>query len=143
MNLGADAIFTIVAENTGDTDLVDVAITDPLASVCDRDWTAVQALLASSTSSTGNNDAVFNPGETFEYTCTVTGDIATLFPDNENTVEIIGTSVDDPTDQPTDDDPTTVQQYGPAIRIIKEDPTPTPGDTSDHNGVDDNQSVTP
>lgn len=67
-----DAVFKIKVTNSGTEDLRDIVITDALAPNC-----AGSVTLPSTAPSTftnfvedGNGDDVFNPGETFEYTCT-------------------------------------------------------------------------
>ena len=98
---GGTATFTITVTNTGDIDLVDVEVVDPLAPLCDN----VIGLLA--------------VGGTTTYTCTLAGVPA----DFENVADVtgLGDGLDpaDPASTVDDTDPTDVVVVGPAISIDK------------------------
>ena len=63
---GDDAIFTITVTNDGSENLDTVVVTDSQVAACSLSEADALALIQA----TWNNDAVFNPGESFEYTCT-------------------------------------------------------------------------
>ena len=92
--VGDTITFTIYVENTGDVDLVNVTVNDPLVPGCDNTY----ALLAA-----GANDT---------YTCTVTA--ATDF---TNIITVTGTPPVGP--DVTDTDPSSVDVLAPAIDIRK------------------------
>lgn len=71
LNVGDSAVFEITVTNTGTEDLQDIVLTDVIAPNCGGSVTlpATSPATFLSFSHTGNNDAVFNPGETFTYTC--------------------------------------------------------------------------
>ena len=92
----AAAVFHIVVTNNGTEDLNTIALTDALAAVCNRTDAQTQLLIAA----IGNNDSVFNIGESFRYTCTQTPVPA----DYTNTIIVTGigvTSATAVTDQDT------------------------------------------
>jgi len=64
-----DAVFNIVIENTGATDICNIVITDPNGADCVLSATDIAALIAA----TGDADADFEPGESITYTCMVSG----------------------------------------------------------------------
>ena len=92
--VGDTVTFTIYVENTGDVDLVNVVVSDPLVPDCDNTY----ALLAA-----GANDT---------YTCTVTAAA-----DFTNVVSVTG---DDPLGNDiTDTDPSSIDVIDPSIDIRK------------------------
>ena len=126
VNVGGTADFSITVTNNGTADLNNVVISDPEAPACDR--TAGQTLSLILT--VGNNDAIFNPGESFTYTCQATNVQTTTFPDGDNdatanaTLVLNGTNVNDT-------DPSTVVVLVPSIII----------DKNDNDNSDDTQTV--
>ncbi|MFC2173624.1 hypothetical protein ACFLU6_13490, partial [Acidobacteriota bacterium] len=91
--------FSITVENTGDVELTDVTVSDPLAPDCDRNFGTLAA------------------GASITYTCTVN-----VTNDLTNVASVIGT---DPNDQTwNDDDSAVVTVLKPAIALTK---TATPG----------------
>ena len=92
--VGDTVTFTIYVENTGDVDLVNVAVSDPLVSGCDA---TIGSLLAGANSS---------------YTCTVVASA-----DMTNVATVTG---DDPLgNDVTDTDPSSVNVLAPGIDIRK------------------------
>ena len=71
VNTGSGAIFRITVTNTGTEGLTNIVLTDPVAPNCAGLVTLPSTFPAtfSNFAHTGNGDTVFNPGETFTYTC--------------------------------------------------------------------------
>ena len=69
MTSGTDAVFKITVTNDGTEDLTSVVVTDEEVPACSlseaRALLEIQAI--------GNNDSIFNVGESFEYECTDEG----------------------------------------------------------------------
>ncbi len=124
VNFGTQADFTIKVTNTGQESLKNVRVEDPLAPSCNLSISEALVKIRS----TGNNDGIFNPGESFTYTCSDPRVIAGY----QNTAIVYGNSIldDDPV---TDNDPTiiVINPNGPqpAININKDDSTPGTADT--------------
>lgn len=96
---GSDATFTITVTNNGSADLENVVVSDPLSPACDITLTATEL------ATVGNGDGVFNPGESYTYTCTTTGGVTMDF---TNTASVNANEVGDPMSEVTDDDDTEV-----------------------------------
>ena len=63
---GDDAIFTITVTNNGSEDLDTVVVTDSQVAACSLSETDALGRIQT----IGNNDSIFNVGESFSYTCT-------------------------------------------------------------------------
>jgi uncharacterized repeat protein (TIGR01451 family) len=87
---GDTAKFSVKVTNNGSEALDNINITDELSPDCDRDESETRALIRE----IGNDDALFDPGETFAYTCRETSVDADTFPDEINTVCTEATGVD-------------------------------------------------
>ena len=132
---GADAGFRITVINNGNTDLTEIVITDELAPNCGG-----VVILPGQYPTTfnnfriteGNDDAVFNPGERFTYTCTDLN----ITEGYLNTARV--DAVDESGENVNDDDTSTVLINGPAISIEKTDAN---SDDSDGKEGDDTQTV--
>lgn len=79
---GGTAKFSVTVTNDGDEVLNTVIITDDLSPDCDRDESETRDLIQE----IGNEDFLFDPDETFEYTCRETSVTVDTFPDEINTV---------------------------------------------------------
>jgi len=91
------AKFSVKVTNDGDESLDNVVIKDDLSSDCERDESETRDLIRE----IGNRDALFDPGETFAYTCRETRVNSDTFPDEKNIVCVDASGVD--TDQNVDD----------------------------------------
>ncbi len=91
------AKFSIEVTNTGDESLENVIIEDDLASDCERDESETRALIRE----IGNRDALFDPGEKFDYTCREKSVTVDTFPDEKNTACTEANGVD--SDKDVDD----------------------------------------
>ncbi len=103
--MGGDATFTITVTNDGEEDLCNVAVTDPNGLMCEMTYT--------------DNGGVLVVGDTWTYTCTVSGVTAGFV--NTATVNAIGCTSGTPVD---DDDPSTVfvpEADIPSIAVDKND----------------------
>ncbi len=125
---GGTAIFTIQVTNTGSEGLKNVRIDDGREPNCAR--TIAQALPL--IQAVGNRDNIFDPGESFTYTCEDTN----VTDSYTNTATVTGESVVD--DQIVNDtDPTEVvipgNPTGPSIDIDKDDSTPGTPDSDGHD----------
>ncbi len=98
VNPGASASFEIVVTNSGDVDLFNVFVDDPLESACDQ---FVGSLAA---------------GDSFTYTCTG----AAVTTGYTNVADVSGDPVDG-SPQVTASDPSDVLVSGPSIVIVKDD----------------------
>jgi len=96
---GTDATFTITVTNNGSVDLENVTITDALAPGCDITLTATELAMV------GNGDVIFNPGESYTYTCTTNGGVTMDF---TNSATVDANEVGDPMSEVTDTDDTDV-----------------------------------
>jgi len=96
---GGVATFTITVTNNGSVDLENVVVTDALTPGCDITLTATEL------ATIGNLDAVFNPGESYSYTCTTVGGLTMGF---TNVVTVNANEVGDPMSTVTDTDDTEV-----------------------------------
>ncbi len=102
---GQTANFTIKVTNTGDEDLQNVVIEDQRTPSCARTAAETLPLIQA----IGNNDALFNLGESFTYTCTHENVTAAF----TNLAKVTGTGVtsgavvmdEDPTEVVLDDTP--------------------------------------
>jgi uncharacterized repeat protein (TIGR01451 family) len=107
-HVGDTITYTFAVTNTGDTDLHDVTLSDP---ICD-DGT-IQLV------NDGNGDAILSVDETWNYTCThvVTSEDPDPLP---NTATVTGT--DEGGTTVTDDDSHVVDIIHPAIGLVKDGP---------------------
>ncbi len=130
--IGGNANFTIKVTNNGNVGLENVSVTDTLAPNCALDIaTALPKIQA-----IGNNDIIFDPNETFTYTCTDTN----VLTGYTNTAATTGTSIIDHTTIVNASDPTVIiVQNNPSILINKDDSTP---GTIDTDGNDTQTIVT-
>lgn len=82
---GGTAVFRIVVTNSGPEDLTGVILSDALAPACSRTIAQTDLLITA----IGNNDAIFNIGESFSYDCSDTGVTA----DYTNTIVVDATGI--------------------------------------------------
>jgi len=81
----ATATFTIKVTNTGEVDLKDIIITDPLSPGCERSSSQTEPLIEA----IGNKDKIFNIDESFTYTCT----LSPITESFTNMASVIGTPI--------------------------------------------------
>jgi uncharacterized repeat protein (TIGR01451 family) len=124
---GQTVTFTIRVENTGDSDLTDVTVTDPVAPNCDRTKNDIPAL------------ALMEPGDVVTYTCTMQAPAE----DTTNTATASGKPETGPNVTDSDDEPVNV--ISPQIDIEKtvEDDTLSVGDTAEFHIVVTNTGDVP
>ncbi|MCB9042934.1 MAG: DUF11 domain-containing protein [Chitinophagales bacterium] len=102
VNPGGTATFTITVTNNGDVDLMNVVVTDALASACNYTYT--------------DNGGVLAVGNSFSYECTVSNVTAGF----TNVADVTGDPVGG--GNPVDDtDDTEVTITNPSIVIVKDD----------------------
>ena len=118
VDIGGRARFDITVTNNGDEPLENVVIDDPRAPDCDRSASETRSLI----SNVGNDDAVLDPGESFNYTCDRSNVREDTFPNDTNEICVDGRGVDSG-EQVNDCDPTRIftEDDDPDIQIIKDD----------------------
>jgi uncharacterized repeat protein (TIGR01451 family) len=105
---GTAGSFTITVTNDGNVALTNVNVTDPLSSDCVRTSAQTAPLIAA----VGNNDSSFDPGESFNYTCSS----PTLTANLHNTATDHGTAGNTTV---TASDSADITVITPAIRVVK------------------------
>lgn len=122
---GGTADFTITVTNNGQVDLRNVRINDPEAPNCVRTDAQTRPLIAA----VGNQDNIFNVGESFTYTCNDTNVLAAY----TNLAQVEGTPVNGQADVIDSDTSEVLLELVPRIDIDKDDSTP---GTADIDGDD-------
>lgn len=84
------ANFSIRVTNNGDESLENVRIYDELASSCEKDESETRDLIRG----IGNRDSLFDPDESFKFTCREKNISPDTFPDEVNTACTAATGVD-------------------------------------------------
>lgn len=79
---GDTATFSVKVTNNGQESLENITITDELSKDCERNISETRDLVRKY----GNHDSLFDPGETFAYSCNKKSVNSNTFPDEKNTV---------------------------------------------------------
>jgi uncharacterized repeat protein (TIGR01451 family) len=135
---GENAVFEITVTNDGTEGLTNIVLSDPLGPNCAGNVTLPSTAPATFLTFThvGNNDAVFDPGETFTYTC----DRPNTTESFVNTVTVEANGVDSETPV-NDNDPTNILLEGPICTNLTASPS-TGVDSLSSNVVCTGENVT-
>ena len=86
LEVGDDARFSILVRNNGSEGLENLTLDDPRAPECNRTSSETRSYIRN----VGNRDEIFDPGESFTYTCRRNNVSKSTFPSNENNVCVYG-----------------------------------------------------